>query len=202
MYSTLSTIVYRSLSIGSRDTPRDESGRRRHMNDTSQRFNEVLLNDFEGTTMNAKTTLLIGALTLAAGSAWASESTTSAAPLTRAQVRQSVLAAEAAGQLIPAGEGEIRVAPPSTRSTLTRQQVEHEVIAAERAGQLLPAGEGELRYPEAASVGGSTLARAQVKAETLRALAAGEIIPSGEGSDDRDARHAQTSTLRHAKANG
>lgn len=152
--------------------------------------------------MNAKTTLLISALVLAAGSAWAGESQGSTAPLTRAQVRQSVLAAEAAGQLIPAGEGQIRVAPTRTRSTLTRQEVSREVIAAERAGQLVPAGEGEVRPPVDAATGGVTLSRAQVKAETLRALAAGEVIPAGEGSDDRDARHARASTASASNANG
>jgi len=151
--------------------------------------------------MNAKTTLLISALVLAAGSAWAGESQGSTAPLTRAQVRQSVLAAEAAGQLIPAGEGQIRVAPTRTRSTLTRQEVSREVIAAERAGQLVPAGEGEVRPPVDAATG-VTLSRAQVKAETLRALAAGEVIPAGEGSDDRDARHARASTASASNANG
>ena len=152
--------------------------------------------------MNAKTTLLISALLLAAGSAWAGESQASTAPLTRAQVRQSVLAAEAAGQLIPAGEGEIRVAPTRTRSTLTRQDVVREVIAAERAGQLLPAGEGEVRQPVSATAGGVPLARAQVKAETLRALAAGEIIPAGEGSSDHEVRHAHASTVLASKSKG
>jgi len=144
--------------------------------------------------MNAKTTLLIGTLALAAGSAWAGDSASSRSPLTRAQVKQSVLAAEAAGQLVPAGEGEIRDASTRTPSTLSRREVQREVIAAERAGQLVPAGEGELRQPSDTSGRTSTLARADVKAETLRALAAGEIIPAGEGSDDHEARHQTGAT--------
>ena len=152
--------------------------------------------------MNAKTTLLISALVLAAGSAWADESAASAPPLTRAQVRQSVLAAEAAGELIPAGEGEIRVAPARERSTLTRQDVEREVIAAAHVGQLIPAGEGEVRQPVEAVKGAVTLSRAQVRAETLRAVAAGEIIPAGEGGNDHEMRPAHASTVVASKSNG
>ena len=152
--------------------------------------------------MTAKTTLLISALVLAAGSARAGEPEASTSPLTRAQVKQSVLAAEAAGQLIPAGEGEIRVARTPARSNLRRQDVRREVVAAERAGRLVPAGEGELRQPVDIATGGVTLARAQVKGETLRALAAGEIIPAGEGSDDHEVRHARASAVLASKTNG
>jgi len=152
--------------------------------------------------MNAKTTLLMSALVLATASAWAGESAASGSPLTRTEVRQSLLAAQAAGQLIPAGEGEVRFEPVPTRSNLSRKDVEREVIAAERAGQLLPAGEGELRHPGDAATGGVTLSRAQVKAETLRALAAGEVIPAGEGSADHEVRQFHASTFLASKTNG
>ena len=148
--------------------------------------------------MNAKTAFLISALMLAAGSASADESSRPA-PLTRAQVKQSVLAAQAARQLIPAGEGEIRVGLTS-RSTLTRQEVAREVVGAERAGELVPAGEGEFRDP--LTTGGVTLSRAQVKAATLRAVAAGEIIPAGEASDEQEARHASASSASASGARG
>lgn len=144
--------------------------------------------------MNAKTTLLMSALVLATGFARADDSAVHSSPLTRAEVRQAVRAAQAAGQLIPAGEVEIRAVPAQVRSSLSRKDVERDVIAAQRAGKLIPAGERELRIPVDAPTDGVTLARAQVKAETLRALAAGEIIPAGEGTNDHEARLAHAST--------
>lgn len=141
--------------------------------------------------MNAKTLLVMSALALAAGTALANESASHPGPLTRTEVRQAVLAAEAAGQLIPAGEGELRFAPPRIASTLSRAEVRRDVVAAERSGQLLPAGEGELRTPVIDTQGAVQLARSAVKAETLRALAAGEVIPAGEGTNDHEPRDAR-----------
>ena len=141
--------------------------------------------------MNTKTIALIGTLVLASTAACAGQS----GPLTRLQVRQSVLAAEAAGQLIPAGEGEVRFAPAQAPSTLTRGEVEHDVITAQRAGQLIPAGEGEWHEPALPAASGMQLTRAEVKADTLRAVAAGEIIPAGEGNVDHVAQHASATAL-------
>lgn len=141
--------------------------------------------------MNTKTIALIGSLVLAATAAGAAQS----GPLTRLQVRQSVLAAEVAGQLIPAGEGEVRFVPVQAPSTLTRGAVERDVISAQRSGQLIPAGEGEWHEPALPATSGTPLSRAEVKADTLRAVAAGDIIPAGEGNVDHVAQHAGAHAL-------
>jgi hypothetical protein len=53
-----------------------------------------------------------------------------------------VAQARAAGQLIPAGEGQVDVRP-STTSVLTRAEVKAETLQARQEGTLVPAGEGE-----------------------------------------------------------
>lgn len=134
--------------------------------------------------MQAKQWFAISAIALATSAALADQPDSSA-PLTRAEVRQSVLAARAAGDLVPAGEAEdYPHAQTSTPSTLTRSQVREEVIEARAAGQLIPAGEGDDEFfarsePNIAS----SLTRADVKTATRQARDAGELIPAGEGDD-------------------
>jgi hypothetical protein len=137
--------------------------------------------------MNIKQLLVLSTLSVAAAAALADTT----APLTRAEVRQSVLAARAAGQLIPAGQAEdFPAATRAAPSTLTRAEVRADVLAARADGQLLPAGEGadEPQFKSDAAAP-SQLARAEVKAEVLAARKAGELIPAGE-NDDGDNRSA------------
>jgi hypothetical protein len=131
--------------------------------------------------MNIKQVFIVSALSLAAISSFADSTT----PLTRAEVRQSVLDARAAGQLIPAGEGEYPLEIKEPKSDLTRAAVRTEVLQARAEGELIPAGEGpdEFAPPSELSTP-STLTRAEVKAEVLAAAKAGELMPAGEGDED------------------
>ena len=135
----------------------------------------------EGIVMNIKQILVLSTLSVAAVAALADTT----APLTRAEVRQSVLTARAAGQLIPAGEGEARLSAISAApSTLTRADVRADVLVARADGELCPAGEGG-DEPQFKSNLAATpqLARADVKAEVLAARKAGELIPAGENEE-------------------
>ena len=129
--------------------------------------------------MNVKQILGLTALALAAGSALAQDGS-----VTRAEVRQEVLAARAAHTLIPAGEGITPEYPRVGRaSDVSRAQVRQEVLQARAAGQLEPAGEGSLEdgvYARAVAAP-STLARSEVKEQVLEARANGELVPAGEG---------------------
>jgi len=132
--------------------------------------------------MQAKSVFVLSALVLAAGSVFADQAPNSAQPLTRAEVRQSVVDARANGELRPAGEAGDEVWTPAEapRSTLTRAEVVQQVAAARAAGQLAPAGEeGDDFYPLATQNSGPGLSRAQVVAETLRARNAGLLEPAG-----------------------
>ena len=130
--------------------------------------------------MNVKQLLGLTALALAAGTALAQDG-----PITRAEVRQEVLAARAANALVPAGEG---VTPGYPRagdraSNVTRAQVNQEVLQARAAGQLEPAGQGspEDRIYAHAVAAPSVVTRAEVKEQVLEARANGEPRPRRRG---------------------
>jgi hypothetical protein len=133
--------------------------------------------------MQVKQLFALTALALAAGAVLADQA---AVPLTRAEVEQSVLAARAAGTLMPAGEGDYPDnmhidAAPSGR---TRAQARAEVLQARAEGTLRHAGEEdpeELMAYDQKHPSTSLLTRAEVKAEVLQARADGELIPAGEG---------------------
>jgi len=134
--------------------------------------------------MNFKPLFAITALALAGSAVFADEAP--GAPLSRAEVVQSVLAARAAGALHPAGEGPQGPGYPqagATTSQLTRDQMGAQVLQARAAGALAHAGsvapEEEMAYAQA-HPSASTLTRAQVKAEVLQARANGELVPAGE----------------------
>jgi hypothetical protein len=157
--------------------------------------------------MKVKQLFTLTALALAGSVVFADQAPT--APLTRAAVVQSVLAARADGTLIPAGEdaeGSWYSQADAARSTLTRAQVQAEVRQARADGTLLPAGEAadESLLAGAAdrTAAGtpSTLTRAEVKAEVLQARAEGELIPAGEAENYPPERGADTA--RSAAAPG
>jgi len=135
------------------------------------------------------------ALALAATVALAGSPSDTGSSLTRAEVRQSVIAARNAGELIPAGEGAYAQPQPSKPSTLTRSAVREEVRVARAAGELIPAGEGDdAFFARTAPLTFSGLTRAEVNAATLRARDAGELIPAGPfdtGSLARERAQAQ-----------
>jgi len=143
--------------------------------------------------MHTKSIVSLAALIAVAGSAFAADLPSSSAPLTREQVRQSVIAARAAGQLQPAGEAYDGPAPndkAALHSQLTRAEVRHEVEVARAEGQLAPAGEGGDNVYTLPQPATSTVSRATVKAETLQARADGELIPAGEDADGAPRTHA------------
>jgi hypothetical protein len=137
--------------------------------------------------MIAKQILAISVLALAASAAMADGSTDTTTPLTRAEVRQQVLAARAAGELLPAGDSADYPLPAKeTKSTLTRTEVRVATLDARANGELRDAGEhGDEPY-EAIASAPSDLTRAQVVAEVLQARKDGELIPAGDNIDERE----------------
>lgn len=140
------------------------------------------------------------ALALTASVALAGSPSDKEGSLTRAEVRQSVIAARNAGQLVPAGEGAYPLPYLSTPSTVTRSAVREEVRIARDAGELIPAGEGDgMFFARSAPITFSGLTRVEVKAATLRARDAGELIPAGSFDAEALARErAQTQYGRAA----
>ena len=134
--------------------------------------------------MQVKQMFVVGALALATGAVFAQE-----APLSRAEVVQSVLAARADGTLRHAGETGPEEMTPYKRavaapSSLTHAQEKASVLQARAAGTLPHAGsiapEEEMAYARS-HPSDSTLTRAEVKADVLEARAEGTLIPAGQG---------------------
>ena len=142
---------------------------------------------------------VVTAFTIAAGAALAGQPDGNAS-LTRAEVRQSVLAARAAGELLPAGDAEDYLQDHvSAPSTLTRSEVRHEVIEARAAGQLIPAGPAEDEAIDRAELSArSSLSRADVTMATLHARDAGELLPAGDADDTSLAREVAQDKYAHA----
>jgi hypothetical protein len=160
-------------------------------------FNLPLL---KGIIMKVHQLFTVSALALATTLALAGSPPANSGALTRAEVRQSVIEARKAGELIPAGEGSRYPRSQSaTTSTLTRAEVNQEVRAARAAGELAPAGEGSdsfLARSEARTF--STLTREDVNAATLRARDAGELVPAGD-ADEVTLAHERAQT-QYARA--
>lgn len=148
--------------------------------------------------MNIRTTLAVAALAIL-GSSAAMAQTAVNTPLTRAEVRQSVIAARAAGQLFASGDAYEYSQPQVVMpSSLERSTVHADVLAAAAAGALVDDGEGDGAVVAAASTG-STLTRADVKLATARARDAGELISVGEGDASQYAQdRAQQQYVRMA----
>ena len=127
--------------------------------------------------MKVKQLFALTALAIAGSAVLADEAP--GAPLTRAEVVQSVLAARAAGTLMPAGQGEPGYPQAGdTTSNVTRAQVETLVLQARADGTLMPAGGSNYApgYPKAGDPTTSNLTRAEVAAEVLQARADGELL--------------------------
>lgn len=123
--------------------------------------------------MKTKNILAVALLTAATGAAFAQSG------LDRAQVRNDVLAARAAGQLVPAGEGSLALYDNATsQPSRSIADVRAEVAQARRTGQLVPAGQGPIENRPAVA---SDTTRLAVKRDVLRARADGDLIPAGEG---------------------
>ena len=123
--------------------------------------------------MNTRDIFAVALLAAATGTAFAQ------GDLSRAQVNQQVLAARAAGQLVPAGQQGLIVAnnQPSTRSLA---DVRAEVLEARRDGELIPAGQGPVEINPTVA---SQTTRFAVKSDVRRARAEGELVPAGQGVD-------------------
>jgi len=154
--------------------------------------------------MKARQLLTLAALSLTAGAVLADEAP--GAPLSRAQVVQSVLAARAAGTLSAAGpsyDGPPARAASGTPSELTRAERKAAVAQARAAGTLSHAGsvapEEEMAYAQA-HPSRSTLTRAEVKAEVLQARANDQLVPAGEA--EYSARASAAPVVRTAAGSG
>ena len=154
--------------------------------------------------MKARQLFTLAALALAGSAVLAGEAP--GAPLSRAEVAQSVLAARAAGGLAPAGPG--YDGPPARTaagmsSQLTRAEMNAEVLHARAAGTLPHAGsvapEEEKAYAQA-HPSTSILTRAQVNAEVLQARAHDQLVPAGEA--EYSARGPIEPTTRTAATSG
>jgi len=132
--------------------------------------------------MKVKQLFALTALAVAGNAVLADE--VPGAPLTRAEVAQSVLDARAAGTLLPAGERDMAGYAQARTSTsdVPRSQVVAQVRQARADGTLLAAGDADPGYPKASDTR-STLARSQVKAEVLQARANGELLATGEAAE-------------------
>ena len=137
--------------------------------------------------MKVKQLFALTALTLAAGAVLADEAP--GTPLSRDEVRQSVLDARANGTLRHAGDTAPEETTPykaqlATPSTVTRGQEQASVLQARSAGALAHTGsvapEEDMKYAQA-HPSTSTVTRADVKEEVLEARANGTLIPAGEG---------------------
>jgi hypothetical protein len=131
--------------------------------------------------MNLKQVISLSALALAAGGALADEG-----QLTRAEVSDEVLAARAAGTLMPAGEGAHPGYLTSAPSTVARSQIKSEArqVYATKARSILEfesAGNNLQALDYARQVAAhSTVTRAEGKAATLAARSQGELMGAGE----------------------
>jgi hypothetical protein len=132
--------------------------------------------------LNLKSFASLGALALAASSAFAADpAATANGPRERAEVIAETRAARSAGALAPAGEHVVpAVAVVPDAVARTRSEVQAEVRSARASGELIAAGEAE-EFPALQAARGPVLARAEVKSEVLAARRAGELIPAGEG---------------------
>jgi|KBSSwiStaDraftv2_1062776.scaffolds.fasta_scaffold2486509_1 hypothetical protein len=149
--------------------------------------------------MKAKQIFTITALALAAGGAFAQQ----AAPTSRAEVKQEVLAARANGTLRHAGEAGPEEMTPyraqvEAASTLTRAEGKNAVLQARAAHQLAHAGavapEEEMAYARA-HPSTSAFTRAEVRLQVLDARANGTLIPAGQGEYAGASGTARRSTL-------
>jgi len=137
--------------------------------------------------MKVHQVLAVSTLALAAGAVFADDAP--GAPLTRAEVVESVLAARANGTLAHAGDAAPEETTPykkeiESRSTRTRAEEKSDVLQARRDGTLAaagPAGTADDLRAAHAPRSTSTLTRAEVKAEVLQARADGTLVPAGEG---------------------
>ena len=147
--------------------------------------------------MQTKSLIAAAALALAAGATFADTLPTNQ-PLTRAEVKQSVIQARASGELRPAGEaGDDPFPQVNARSNLTRADLERQVADARASGQLVPAGEGN--NVTVATLGtGSQTTRATLRAEVLQARADGTLAPAGPAKEDDGERLAHASPERAA----
>jgi hypothetical protein len=132
--------------------------------------------------MKVKQFFAVGALALAAGAVLAAQA--SDAPLTRAEVKQSVRDARAADTLYPAGQAApSEIQQPGTKSTLTRSGVKAQVRQARANGQMRNAGQAggeELAAYQRALRTPSQETRADVKAQVRQARADGTLTPAGQ----------------------
>jgi hypothetical protein len=152
--------------------------------------------------MNLKQVITLGALALAAGAALADES-----PRTRTEVENEVLAARAAGTLMPAGEAAQPGYATSAPSTVARSQVKSEAqkVYATKA-RAIPEFESAgnntqgLDYARQAKAP-SIITRAEGKSATLAARSQGELMRAGEAGYPADNPELQASRPS-AKASG
>jgi hypothetical protein len=131
--------------------------------------------------MNLKQVITLSALALAAGAALADES-----PLTRAEVKNDVFTARAAGTLLPAGEGAQTGYVTSGPSTVARSQVKSEArqvyaTKARAIAEFESAGNNTQALDYARRVAApSTITRDERKEATLAARSQGELMGAGE----------------------
>jgi hypothetical protein len=150
--------------------------------------------------MNLKQVITLSALALAAGATLADD-----APLTRAEVKNQVLAARAAGTLMPAGEATEPSYVVPAASTVTRTQVKAEArqvyaTKARAVHEFEVAGNNTqaLDYARAAAAP-SQITRSEMKATTLAARSQGELMGAGEQgyrADNYPESHASSPPMK------
>ncbi len=129
-----------------------------------------------------KTKLALGAVVAALAVFSQTAFAQASAPVSREERKAETAAANKAGKLTPAGEGNISPTP-SKASDKTREQRKAQERADAKAGKLTPAGEGgEMKKDKADAAKPSQTTREARKAQTEADRKAGKLTPAGEGA--------------------
>ena len=123
---------------------------------------------------------VVAALAMFSQTAFAQAS--AASGVSREERKAETAAANKAGKLTPAGQGNISPAPPKTSET-TRDARKAQTAADAKSGKLAPAGEAAvMKADKADAAKPSQTTREARKAQTEADRKAGKLTPAGEGA--------------------
>jgi hypothetical protein len=129
-----------------------------------------------------KTKLALGAVVAAIAVFSQTAFAQASAPVSREERKAETAAANKAGKLTPAGEGDLKSTPPKT-SDKTREARKAQAQADAKSGKLTPAGEGaDPKKDKAEAAKPSQTTREARKAQTEADRKAGKLTPAGEGA--------------------
>ena len=125
---------------------------------------------------------VVAAIAVFSQTAFAQATATPASGVSRDQRKAETAAANKAGKLTPAGEGNMGGTPPKTSET-TRDARKAQTQADAKSGKLAPAGEAGIQKADKAdATKPSQTTRDARKAQTEADRKAGKLTPAGEGA--------------------